>query len=93
MSKTLKQHSLQSTHDKRGANVSGKFTGLESFVQAVAPVNPRTKEQLSKVHQSPPTRQTVVKVKQEITNLSEQRTPTPKAEAAKALFAKYRASK
>jgi hypothetical protein len=93
MSKTLKQHALQRTHHKRGTNVSGKFTGLENYAQLTAPVNPRIKGLLSKVRQSPPTQYIVVKVNQEMAKLSEQRVPTAKAVAAKALFAKYRASK
>ena len=93
MSKTLKQHALQRARYKPGAKTFGKLAGQENHTEFVTPVNSRVKELLSKVRQTQPTRYIVVKVNQEMAKLSERPAPTAKSVAAKALFAKYRASK
>lgn len=93
MSKVMKQSAFQRTHHKRGSNVSGKFTSQDAYGLYAAPINFRAKELLAKIRQTPSTRYMVVQVNPEMANLSEQQRPTAKAEAAKALFAKYRASK
>ena len=94
MSKTMKQHTLlhHSRHQK-GSVVPGKFIGRETYGFPVAPLNPRVKELLSKANQTLPTRYMIVQINQELAREAEQKKPVAKAEAGRAMFARYRASK
>lgn len=89
----MKQHAPSRSLHKKGSATPGKFTGQETDGFLSAPVNSRVKELLSKARQAPPTRYIVVQINQDLARQAEQKKPVAKAEAAREIFAKYRASK
>jgi hypothetical protein len=89
----MNQHTPQLSNRKKGKSFAEKPSDASANGSLTGPVNPRMKDLPSKPRQTASTQYMVIQISPELAKQAQQRKPIAKSEEAKAMFAKYRASK